>query len=134
MRGGVYKGLLLRIGASDGLQDIIPTNSQNNLLSNGNWHFVAATRKNGIISLFIDGTLVGSATGNKSTSNSSNQIIGNYDQTGTYSFNGLIDEIRIYNKNLSPIEIYKLYNFYNLYLLITGVILGEGRWRIGRRI
>ncbi|KKP69846.1 hypothetical protein A2X44_05265 [candidate division CPR3 bacterium GWF2_35_18] len=111
LRGGVYKGLLLRIGASDGLQDIIPTNSQNNLLSNGNWHFVAATRKNGIISLFIDGTLVGSATGNKSTSNSSNQIIGNYDQTGTYSFNGLIDEIRIYNKNLSPIEIYKLYNF-----------------------
>ena len=108
--GGTYKGLLFRIGASDGLQDVVPTTNQSTLLSNGNWHHVLVIRKSGTGYLYIDGSLVGSNTASKTVSSTNNFVIGNYDQSGAYRFNGQIDDVRVYNHALTLPQVKTLYN------------------------
>lgn len=66
--------------------------------------------KTGIASLYINGRIDVSANLTFNTSKSGIVTIGSY-STSQYFFNGNIDEVRIYNRALSPAEAQELYNF-----------------------
>ena len=66
-------------------------------IRDGQWHHVAVTRQSGVLRMFVDGTLVGSATTSYSyTSNISRLSIG-YQVQGAarYPMRGGVDEVRI---------------------------------------
>ena len=71
------------------------------------WQFVCVVRNSdGTGSIYINGTLVASgATG--STAASTSFDIGNRTDL-TYAFQGKIDDVRVYNRALSPFEIHAL--------------------------
>jgi hypothetical protein len=81
------------------------------LVNDGKWHFVLGQRSGNSIQLFVDGKLI------KTTNLPQNAAI--VDDSGTlltisgsgYAYNGIIDEVRIYNRALSPSEIQDLYNW-----------------------
>ncbi|MFH1614652.1 MAG: LamG-like jellyroll fold domain-containing protein [Planctomycetota bacterium] len=87
----------------------------NNKKYNGDqWHHMAITMENGKengYKLFIDGTMVGSLSCSEFFSDWSNLTIG-ANPEGSWNkhfFNGMIDEVQIYNRALSAKKIQKLY-------------------------
>ena len=90
------------------------------------WHFLAATYDGSIMKTYIDGTLntnTQSASLTIATSNNTfPPIIGQLGIAGYIdAFNGLIDDVRIYNRALSATEITNLYNFRQTTYLTNGV-------------
>jgi len=80
------------------------------------WHHVITTWDNSAIKLFVDGQLIGSKSGIKFPlkvvgKNWIGSIAGQNENHSSH-FNGIIDEIRIYNKSLNETEILDLYNYY----------------------
>ena len=75
-------------------------------LQKNRWYHVAFTYKNGTLTLYVDGITVASksVSGNIQTSGTEPLYIGWFDY-----FKGLIDEVRIYPKSLSPQQIYQRY-------------------------
>jgi chitinase len=82
------------------------TNS--NYLNDNTWHHVISLRKNDTTSLYIDGVLQNNIlTTLIPNFNTSSIIIGATNGTGQF-FKGVIDEIGIWNRALTPLEITKL--------------------------
>lgn len=77
----------------------IPTNSQ--------WHHIAATQSGTDASLYIDGVLCDTGTVTAIANGSGTIDIGRFN--GGYYFNGKIDDVRLYNRALSAVEILALY-------------------------
>jgi prepilin-type N-terminal cleavage/methylation domain-containing protein len=77
-------------------------------LTDGKWHFVVAEFDGTTRSIYVDGKIVGSDNPNGHNAVLSNFRIGSTNN-GEY-FNGLIDDVRIYNRALSASEIADLYN------------------------
>jgi Concanavalin A-like lectin/glucanases superfamily len=84
-----------------------------NPINDGTWHNVAMTRDSatGIVQLYVDGVLNGTGAFDLGSKASQFFLIGalaNYSGTtltGANSFNGQLDEVRIYNRVLTPTEI-----------------------------
>ena len=84
-------------------------------LNDGTWHNIAMTRdaSTGIVQLYVDGVLNGSATFDTGNKTSQFFLIGalsdvagdGITRTGDNYFNGKLDEVRIYNQVLSANEI-----------------------------
>jgi len=76
----------------------------------GNWHYFGFTFSSGVLKLYVDGiqdTAVAKTYDDAITaiySSLSDVTIGVYDD-GLYNFNGTIDEVKIWNRALSPEEI-----------------------------
>ena len=68
-------------------------------ISDGNWHHLAAVRKSGVVSLYVDGVLEATQvnTGNATISN--DLAIGNFGGTG-FHYAGSLDEVRVWNRGL----------------------------------
>ncbi len=82
----------------------------------GTWHhYVGVLDASNTLRLYIDGVQV-SQTPYTQTGNFITDInyvdIGSYHYSGDFEgyFNGIIDEVRIYNRGLTPCEIYRLYS------------------------
>ena len=75
---------------------------------NSAWHHVAGVYNGSTASLYVDGTLVNSASRSGSFSNFAPNIGASGDSAE--SFYGSIDEVRIYNRALSAAEVLNLYN------------------------
>ncbi len=72
----------------------------------GRWHFVAVTSKANLVTLYLDGVKVASRTMTFDTPAGTVFRIGQIDQPDCLrQFNGLIDEVAIYNRALSAEEI-----------------------------
>jgi hypothetical protein len=82
-------------------------------VSDGNWHHVVVDRHtNGTLRIFLDGSLsnVTLTTATGVLTNNEHMYIGSADGVGnTWSYNGSLDEIRVYNKTLSPAQVYQNY-------------------------
>lgn len=97
---------------SDGSASRI-TAEANDVISSGNWfHLVVTFNRQSQMQQFINGALVGQAdistqAGNVDTSR--RFALGAVD-TGTIDLNGKMDEIRAYNRALTPSEIQELYH------------------------
>ncbi|MCP4757652.1 MAG: hypothetical protein GY866_42890, partial [Proteobacteria bacterium] len=96
-----------------GLPDASDEKLVSSAINDGEWYNVTATRdKNlGTISLYIQGEEIAtsSSAGTQSLSSPTLLQIGHESLNGTGSFNGSLDEIRIYNRVLTATEIQKLY-------------------------
>ncbi len=81
-----------------------------NGLFDGTWHYIAGTRSGSDFSLYVDNQLADSTT---------NGLIGNIDNSNTLrigassastnDYDGLIDEVRIYNRSLTSTDVTELF-------------------------
>jgi hypothetical protein len=97
----------LRAGGT--LQQLaVPINATNYV--DGNWHHIAATYDGLVTSLYRDGALIGSLsqTGAISFAGSAAAIGASYNGSASEFFNGVIDEVRVWNIARSAAQI-KLY-------------------------
>lgn len=80
------------------------------LTQNNSWYHVVATYDGTKVSFYINGTLINdySITGNSTTNTNPIRIGANSILNGNW-FNGKIDDIRVYNRALTFIEIQRLY-------------------------
>jgi hypothetical protein len=79
-------------------------------VSNGQWHFLAVTRAtNGLTRAYLNGTAIFSGNDGASMNIASDLVIGaNHSgtpATPSIPFNGLLDEVAIYNRELSAAEV-----------------------------
>ena len=81
-------------------------------INDGNWHQCVATRvqSTGVISLYVDGTLQATGTGNTNTLNASSSVTFGRIASGGGYFNGSLDEIEIFNRALGNNEVSALYD------------------------
>ena len=89
------------------------------------WHTYTITRNGTSISLYIDGVLIANKTLEANT-NFYFQSIGATD-TGTFKYNGQLEYIKIWNRQLSPSEVKNNYNgkTYRALPYVSGEILGS---------
>jgi hypothetical protein len=77
-------------------------------VTDGTWHHVAAVRTNSTDGeLFIDGNIVATSSGTAISLQQVLVVIGR-GYTGSYFFNGLMDDVRIYDNALSQEEVRQL--------------------------
>ena len=70
------------------------------------WYHVAATYDGSVFRVFLDGELVGeSASGLRLTKGKDDIYFGSYNNGYAYGFEGIFDEVKIYNRALSQSEI-----------------------------
>jgi len=81
-----------------------------NVVSNS-WYFVTLTRKNGTIYAYLNGGSIGSTTGSSFNciNNTFTRVGANSTTNPDLFFNGLIDDVRIYNAALSTSQIKQEY-------------------------
>jgi len=101
-----------------------PSTCGNTNLNDGLWHHIAGMRDvaSDTIYLYIDGQYISSTndTTTGTTANNDNVVIGNGGNGGSqYGFNGLIDEVKIYNFALTSEQVKYDYN------AGAGVVLGR---------
>lgn len=79
-------------------------------INDGAWHHCVATRQEatGIISVYVDGNLQATGTGNKNTLNAPARLL--FGATGGNYFNGSLDEVKIFTRTLSSNEVAGLYS------------------------
>jgi len=68
------------------------------------WYSISSSRESAFLKIFIDGVLSTESSSDAVGSNTSSLNIG-----GTWSFHGLLDDIRIYDRALSAFEVKALY-------------------------
>lgn len=81
-------------------------------VTDGQWHFVAATWSStaGVAKLYIDGALEGTITGTGHAPRlTDNSFFVGYDANGSY-YVGLMDQIRFYNRSFSQSDIQNVQN------------------------
>ncbi len=89
--------------------------SSSTTLSTGTWYFVAATVNSSYIGIYVNGSLVNSISGSfgSISTNTYNIEIGadlDFSTSNYHAFDGIIDNIRIFNKSLSAEQILQIYN------------------------
>ena len=75
----------------------------------GQWHHICGSWDGSYAKIYYDGQLVGSTPFGGSMSYDSNPLVIGRDLFYNQSFHGSIDEVRIYNRALSNVEVLKLY-------------------------
>jgi hypothetical protein len=94
-------------------EGLSPATSVNAVVSvkDGKWHLITGTYNGANIILYLDGNQVAitAATGNISDGGE-DITIGNEAFSGNCTVNGLLDDVRIYNRALSASEVKQLYN------------------------
>jgi hypothetical protein len=89
---------------------ILPNLYSTTMLSNGNWYFIAASYNGAALSIYVNGVLEASINSKIQMNNSGSVLqIGASDNKNDF-FNGLIDDVRIYSRALSPAEIQAIYD------------------------
>lgn len=102
--GGNYALLAGTAGTGTNVCDNIPIND-------GQWHHIAVTTDGTNLTLYKDGQFrsTGDPASTINTVLSGTAKIGQLKESAGYGFNGNIDEVRIYNRSLSAVEISDLY-------------------------
>src|SRR3989344_2988392 len=81
----------------------------NTVVSTGNWYHIAGVYDNNNMLVYLNGALNGSLAITGADSISANLCVGAHG-CASYWTNGLVDDVRIYNRALSAAEIQALYN------------------------
>ena len=95
-----------RIGSN--MEDVI---SQSTIDGDGIWHLVTITRENDVMKAYVDGVLEVTSNPSSLIVNAHKLYFGKSFQPDNFNeyFNGKIDDVRIYNRALSEVEIQELY-------------------------
>ncbi len=104
---GTYQGGNLHLNLDTGSNDWTSAGT----LTAGNWYHVVGTYNGSLKVLYIDGVEAGNEIDSGTIdTNGADVLIGDrIDHLGANAFNGLIDEVAIFNRALSPEEISALY-------------------------
>lgn len=87
-----------------------PSNLCSDVISNDNkWHHIVAVRDGNNIQLYIDGKLNVSGTGWAGWNASSTSPLYISHPVASHSFNGLLDDARVYEQALTEAQIKQLY-------------------------
>jgi len=79
--------------------------------NDGNWHFAVLTYDHANLKVYIDGSLKATTASTATPrTNSKSMFIGRYSFTGTNWFTGELDEIRVWNNDLTSGEVSALYS------------------------
>jgi hypothetical protein len=81
-----------------------------NFLDLNSWVFGAVVLDNGTVSVYKNGVFQDSASYTSITDNNVNFYVGTQGAVLNRVFNGIIDEVRVYNRTLSAQEVKRLYN------------------------
>jgi hypothetical protein len=108
----------LYTGASGGLEFYVATSATNYVVSpdagtaiwDGQWHNMVGTFDGSSVRVYVDGQQVGSGSPDSSPiqynlPTGSDLVIGDYPWCAGLDFNGDIDEVKVFNRALSPLEI-----------------------------
>ena len=116
LRGGSYKGVLLRMGDGTNGQDFLPTADQTAILTDGNFHtlIIVWDKGSNLCKMWLDGTSIASITptatiGDISTAGGVFYVGRNY----YGGFMGQIAEAAYWNKALSESEVKRAYGLAN---------------------
>lgn len=94
-------------------------------IQNNTWYHIFATWDGETLSLYINGQLQGEDTGSPGTDSDTQSILtfGRPNNADNYYWEGIIDDIRIYNRALSAEEVINLYNSldFRRYFMIENV-------------
>jgi hypothetical protein len=90
------------LGGSDSLNS--------STLSVGPWYHVVAVHNGTAMLLYINGTLAGTYNAQPSLNNFGEVYIGTNGGVGEYTYNGSMDEVRLWNRTMSASEIYQVYS------------------------
>ena len=115
-RGGVYT-FLTGFYVSGQLGVYSPASSwkyTSGAISAGNWYHVAYAYDGANVYYYVNGVPFGSSPFSYTDDATHNVFVGSWYTGGTYDFNGVIDEVRVYNRTLSADEINRQY-YSNLY-------------------
>lgn len=93
--------------SKDGTSSVYSSVNSTTLCYDGQWHHVCGTFDNGKIKLYIDGVLEGSATGDATTytTTGGQQLAIGAVTNGGGMFKGSINDVRIYDECLSPMQV-----------------------------
>ena len=102
----IYNNKVLFSAWIDGVQTLIDGTK---IVSGDIWHHVACSwdSATGKYRTYLDAQIDVDTihSGNSLSTNTKSLLLGSFEVPPDYSFNGLIDEVRIYNRALSPAEI-----------------------------
>ncbi len=109
--GGYYLGVNPANAAVRWNLDM-PTPIEGNTLDNGKWTHITTTYDGNSVKVFENGTMVSSiAYSDPIVNNSADLYIGNqFDFPSDFRFNGVIDDVLIYNRGLSDEEVREIYD------------------------
>ena len=81
-----------------------------NILNDGEWHHFVITFDGSASKLYIDGTYAGKAKTfrDPTSTNQKIKLAGGYNNGHSYDWNGMINDFRVYNHCLSPMEVKEL--------------------------
>jgi hypothetical protein len=106
----------------------------NQPLGDNQFHQIVGTFDGSTMKIFVDGIYINSTSCNGMKTGSTNYRIGAYTTIGTYQANGIISDVRVYNRALLDSEITTLYNggdVWNglvLYLPGYGILEDQNKW------
>jgi len=103
---GDYSGVIVG-GANDGTVQATVEDYEN--IADGEWHLIVGTYNGSMLQLYIDGEWRGSNSISSYTASTWNMNIGRMEQGDRWYFDGILDEIRIYNRALLASEVQQLY-------------------------
>ena len=89
----------------------IPEATSTTTITNGTWIHGCAVRDGGKFKIYINGSLESSITNGNTNDIGTLASIGRNRVTNDTYYNGQLDDMRIYNRALSPAEVSTLYNF-----------------------
>lgn len=101
-------GIAFEINASNGLGFQQVVNSNTNILTFGQWQHVVVTLSGTTVTFYVNGASAGSGTQSPPASTAENFVIGNR-MAGDRTFDGGLDDVRIYSRALSASEVLALY-------------------------
>jgi hypothetical protein len=106
--GNIIKGSTISTGTTCngnlvGIQSSITFNTNT-------WYFVVVTNDGSTLKIYFDAEFNGSLSISLPQTNNNDVYIGRYEGDDRWYFKGKIDDIRIYNRALTEIEIQNLYN------------------------
>ncbi len=105
--------------------------SSTSTIAEGNWYHVVGRVSGNEVSIWVNGTQEGTpVTHNGVNSNAYNVTIGYEEENPTRLFNGIIDDVRIYNRPLSAAEIQLLYQNRTDMMVSSETSLGDV-WQCG---
>src|SRR3989338_3532519 len=80
------------------------------IIEDNQWHFLTATRAGSTGAIYFDGQLKASGGVFTDSATTNRFSIGAYSNGSSGRYGGLIDEVRVYNRALTPSEVEGLYN------------------------
>ena len=110
---GIYASGTNGMGIYDGTNSYFINNTAMQGINDGNWHHIVMTHDGTNLKGYIDGSIIATVSSGTTTQSSGgtnyNRIGVRADGNTASSYNGLVDQLRLFNRALEGDEVFKLY-------------------------